>query len=127
MRPSVILNFERLYLLAVAIELGRIILDREVLLANPAVLTTRLIVVIATVALVLLTSRRRSKIARVVLTGAFLVGLPVIADALKPSTDSTATALTLAQLGLQAAAFLLLFSQEGRRWFASGEGQSPAS
>jgi len=123
MRPKSMANFEYLYLLAILVEVAHIALQWPLLAGDRAALATRVIAVIVTLGLVLLTSRRRSKIARVLLTLVFVAALPMAAYIFQPGIPVASVIITVTQILLQAVALILLFTPVSRAWF----GQGPAA
>lgn len=120
MRPTSIVNFERLYLTAIALEGLHIALQGAMLVKTPAALAIRLFSVAISLLLVFLAARRGSGVARLLLTVLFLVGLPVVSYIFGPGVPSLSVVITLLQVALQAAALALLFTPSSREWFARG-------
>lgn len=131
--PRSIVNFERLYLLTLVIGAVHAALQWPTLTAMSSpglVLSVQLITFCITLLLVLLVSRRRSKIARIVLVAAFLIGLPTVADFFRSGIFGAGIWVLVAQLALQVVALALLFAPDSRRWFDHGtdsEGLSPSA
>lgn len=119
MRPKSIVSFERLYLLAIAIEVVRFALEWPRLLhATASDQWVRVASIVVSLLLVLLASRRRRRIAGLVLAALFVIGLPMIAAIFQPGTDLLSSVSIGLQVLLQAAALALLFRPDSRAWFA---------
>lgn len=126
-RPRSIASFERLYLLAIAMEVADILLDWPSLQSSASQLAVRIASVLASLLLVLLASRRRRRVAGLVLAALFVIGLPMVANALQPGIPLEASALILVQIMLQAIALVCLFAPASRTWFAAEQCESTAS
>lgn len=119
MRPSSITAFERLYLVAILIEVARIGAQWPLLLQSSGLaLWGRILAVGVSLLFLALASRRRGW-AALVLGGLFLFGLPMAAGIFSPGYDPLTAAVTIAQLALQAIALALLLRPDSRDWFAS--------
>ena len=119
MRPKSIVLFERLYLAAIAIEVVRFAIEWPLLLrASASDQWVRVAAIGVSLLLVLLTSRRRRRMAGLVLAGLFVIGLPMVAELFRPGVAPTIAVAVAAQLLLQAVALVLLFRPESRAWFA---------
>ena len=117
-RPRSILMFERLYLLAIVMEFTDIMLDLSSAPPLVSQLWVRIAAVLVSLLLVLLASRRRQRIAGLILAALFVVGLPMVATALQPGEPLEASVLVLVQIALQAVALLFLFKPASREWLA---------
>lgn len=127
-RPQSIVVFERLYLLAIVMEVADILLNVAAMPSSQ--LRLRMAAVVISALLVLLTSRRRQRTAGFILSALFVIGFPMVAGALQPSVPLEASLLILIQVALQAAALIFLFRPTSREWFAQArvsEGKSVAS
>ena len=119
MRPKSIMLFERLYLAAIAIEVVRFAIEWPRLLhAAASDQWVRVASIAVSLLLVLLTSRRRRRVAGLVLAALFVIGLPMVAAIFQPGTDPASSVSIGLQVLLQAAALLLLFRPDSRAWFA---------
>ena len=128
MRPRSIVNFERLYLLAIGIEAARVALDWPLLTQSSASEAwVRVASIVVSLLLVLLTSRRRKRAAGIVLAALFAIGLPMVATALQPDVALSSAATVLIQVALQAIALVLLFLPASRAWFATPPAPDTAS
>ena len=119
MRPRSIVLFERLYLLAIAIEIARAAGDWPLLMQTSSPdIWVRLASILASLLLVLLASRRRHRWAGLVLGALFVIGLPMVTMVLQPSTPFETSAVIVVQIVLQAAALAFLIAPTSRAWFA---------
>lgn len=127
MRPRSIILFERLYLAAIAIEVGRVAIEWPLLLqASASDRWVRVASIGLSVVLVLLTSRRRRRVAGLILAALFVIGLPMVASVFQPGVDAATLIAVAVQLVLQAVAIALLFRPPSLRWFA-GTDEAPAA
>ena len=127
MRPRSIILFERLYLLAIAIEVGRVAIEWPLLLqASASDHWVRVASIGLSLLLVLLTSRRRKRIAGIVLAALFVIGLPMISTVFQPGMAMSSAAIIMVQIALQAVALALMFTPASRAWFA-GRDEAPAA
>lgn len=118
MRPRSIILFERLYLAAIAIEVGRVAIEWPLLLqASASDRWVRVAAIGVSLLLLLLTSRRRKRIAGIVLAALFVIGLPMISTVFQPGIALSNAAIVVVQIGLQAVALALLFTPGSRAWF----------
>lgn len=123
MRPASIVWFERLFLVTLAIGAVNATLQLEALTAVASLAVVALIQLVTfgvTLLLVLLISRRRSKIAAIILAAAFLVGLPTAIGLLQSNAAPQVLAATIVQLVLQIVALGLLLRPESRAWLQAG-------
>jgi hypothetical protein len=133
MRPRSIINFERLYLLAILIGAIHTAVQWPALTATASptsVLLVQLFTFGVTLLLVVFVSRRRSKVARVLLVAAFLVGLPMLGEVFKSGVFGGTFWVLVGQVILQAVALALLFTPPSRAWFArdaAAEGGLPGA
>ncbi len=119
MRPRTIVRFERLYLLAIAIEIARAAGDWPQLMQTSSPdLWVRLASILVSLLLVLLASRRRHRWAGLALGALFVIGLPMVTTVLQPGTPFETSAVMVAQIVLQALALVFLLSPASRAWFA---------
>lgn len=119
MRPRSILLFERLYLLAIAIEIARAAGDwPQLMQASSPDGWVRLASILVSLTLVLLASRRRRRWAGLALGALFVVGLPMVTMVLQPGTPFETSAVIVAQVVLQAVALAYLIAPASRAWFA---------
>ncbi len=120
MRPKSILAFERLYLLAILIELARVGAQwPQLMQPSGAVLLGRILGAGVSLLLLLLASRRGRAWAALLLGGLFLFGLPMAAGLFGAGNEPLTAAVTGGQLALQGVALALLLRLESREWFAS--------
>lgn len=122
-RPTSIVRFERLYLVTLLLGAVHTVVRWPALVAasSPGVaLVTQLVTFGLTLILVLLVARRRSRIARIILVAAFLIGLPIAVEVLATGVFGLGSWVVVAQIILQALALLLLFRPESRAWLAPG-------
>lgn len=127
MRPRSIMLFERLYLLAIAIDIARVAGDLPLLMrASSSDGWIRVVSVLASLLLVLLASRRRHRWAGLILGALFVIGLPMVATVLQPGTPFEASAVIVAQVVLQAAALAFLIAPASRAWFAGSSATETA-
>ena len=127
MRPKSIVNFERLYLAAIAVEVGRVAIEWPLLLqASASDQWVRVAAIGITLLLVFLTSRRRSRVAGLILAALFVIGLPMVATIFQPGVSPAISVAVGAQLVLQAVALALLFTPASRAWF-DGKDEAPAA
>ena len=118
MRPKSIIAFERLYLLAIFIELVRIGMQWPLLVKSSGVdLWGRVLAVGLSLLFLLLASRRRHWWAALVLAGFFVFGLPMAGYVFKPGTAASTAATIILQLALQAAAIVMMITAASREWF----------
>ncbi|MFC3712446.1 hypothetical protein ACFOMD_07690 [Sphingoaurantiacus capsulatus] len=118
MRPKTIMLFEQLYLLAILVEVVRIALQWQLAASAPADVWIRIAAVVISLALVLLASRARKRIAGIVLAALFVIGLPTVATVFQAGLDTASKAFIVVQVVLQAAAILLFFAPASRAWYA---------
>lgn len=127
MRPRSIILFELLYLAAIAIEVGRVAIEWPLLLQSSASdQWVRLASIGVSLLLVLLTARRRGRMAGLILAALFVIGLPMVATVFQPGADPATSVAVAVQLLLQAAALALLFKPASRAWFAARD-EAPAA
>lgn len=123
MRPKAVVTFERLYLLTLAIGAVHTARLWPALTANTApgtLLVIQLVTFGLTVLLVLLTSRRRSRIAAIILLATFLIGLPVALGQLGALVrDGISAVILVLQLLLQTVALIMLVTPSSRAWLWS--------
>ena len=117
MRPRSIVRFERLYLLAIAIEIGRAAGDWP-LLTQTSDRWVRLGSIVVSLVLVLLATRRRRRWAGLVLGALFIIGLTMVTPVLQPGTPFETSVVIVAQILLQAVALAFLIAPASRAWFA---------
>jgi uncharacterized membrane protein len=131
MRPTSIVRFEWLSLLALGIGLVMAVLswDQSVAVARSGGMGTGFVILVQAFSLavplllILLVSRRASVIAKWVLIVLFLGGLAVMAASPKMTfAEGPLFLVQIAQILLQAIAIALLFTEESRRWFRGGRG-----
>ncbi|MDB5682386.1 MAG: hypothetical protein JWM75_84 [Sphingomonas bacterium] len=120
MRPRQILYFERAYLLSLAIAVVSLFLYWDALqaVASPILLVGASVVLMGVmVTLVLLTSRRRSAVAKwllvVLTTIGIVMALPSVGGSLSAGIGGW---LSIGQTLLQLAAMILLFTRAARAW-----------
>lgn len=135
MRPTSIVRFEWLSLLALVIGLVMAVLSwsqslavaRSAGLGKGSVLLVQAFSVAVPLLLILLVSRRASVIAKWILIVMFLGGLAMIFASPKITLASGPHFLVqIAQIMMQAVAIVLLFTEESRRWFRSGVASPPS-
>ena len=118
MRPRSIVLFERLYLLAITIEIARAASDWPQLTQTSSPdRWVRLASILVSLLLVLLASRRRRRWAGLILGALFVIGLPMVTTVLQPGTLFETSAVIVAQILLQAAALAFLIAPASRAWF----------
>ncbi len=120
MRPGSIVNFERLYLLTLLIGAINVVIQWPVLVATtpvPTLLAIQAATFGITLLLVMLVSRRRNKLARLLLVAAFLIGLSQVTALFQAAQLDLASVIIAVQLLLQVAALALLFAPASRAWF----------
>ena len=121
MRPRSIVRFERLYLLAIAIEIARAAGDWPQLMQTSSPdAWVRLASILVSLLLVLLASRWRRRWAGLALGALFVIGLPMVTTVLQPRTPLETSAVIAAQILLQAVALAFLIAPASRAWLASG-------
>lgn len=123
MRPQVIVNFERLMFLSIALSAVEIAMIAA-LGAGAAlwVLGVSALLIAVSVALVLLISRRGSQIAKWALVLLTLLGAGGAVVALGDDSPFDLTeALTMLALVLQIVAVAMLFGSGAKTWFAQGD------
>lgn len=117
-RPQTIVRFERLYLLAIAIEVARILADWPALMRSSSPdIWLRVAAVLLSVALVLLASRLRNRGAAIILAALFAIGLPMVSSVLSSGLGFEASLAVLVQVLLQLVALVSLFMPASRAWF----------
>ena len=127
MRPKSIVYFEWLYLAAIAIEAVRVAIEWPLLLqASASDQWVRVVSVAVSLLLVLLTARRRSRVAGLILAALFAIGLPMVATVFQAGIDLATSAAIVAQLALQAVALAQLFRPASRAWFDGRDETSAA-
>jgi NADH:ubiquinone oxidoreductase subunit K len=129
MRPKTILWFETLYLGSLAIAVVKIAVEwRETRAALPThfILAVLAFSLILTTALVLLVSRRRSRVAKWVMAVLYALGLTAYLPIFRTGVDSAGTAADIGLGVMQVAALVLLFSPSARAWL-SAEREADAS
>lgn len=127
MRPRSIALFERLYLLAIAIEIARAAGDwPQLMLTSSPDRWVRIASILVSLLLVLLASRRRHRWAGLVLGALFVIGLPMVATVLQPGLPFETSAVVLAQVLLQAIALGFLVAPASRAWFAGSAANETA-
>ena len=121
MRPKAIVTFEQLFLLSIGMSVAQLALFAFEGDVGAGVLGLGAFLAALPVVLVLLTSRKRSNLARWVLVVLTLFGIYSAAVGLGEGEPVDAAAMIgWAALALQAAAVALLFAPSAGRWF-SGE------
>ncbi len=119
MRPLSITAFERLYLVAILIEVVRIGAEWPLLMQSSGLmLWGRVLAAGVSLLFLLLASRRGHLWAALVLGGVFLFGLPMALGIFTGDQASLTLAVTAAQLLLQGVALVLVLRPESRAWFA---------
>ena len=119
-QPRSIMLFERLYLLAIAIELVRIAQQWPLLVqSSGSDFWGRIVAVALSLLLLLFASRRRKRGAGLMLAALFVIGLPMISYVLDPGMDPLNVGITVVQLALQGVALGLMFTPSSRSWFAA--------
>lgn len=119
MRPRSIMLFERLYLLAIAIEMVRAASDwPQLVQPSSPDRWVRPASILVSLLLVLLASRRRHRWAGLVLGALFVIGLPMVATVLRPGQLLETSAVIVMQVVLQALALAFLIAPASRAWFA---------
>lgn len=127
MRPRSIALFERLYLLAIAIEIARTVSDwPQLMLTSSPDRWVRIASILVSLLLVLLASRRRHRWAGIVLGALFVIGLPMVTTVLQPGTPFETSAVIVAQILLQAVALAFLVAPASRAWFAGSAANETA-
>lgn len=118
MRPKSIIAFERLYLLAILIEVARIAQQWPLLTQlSGADLWGRILAVGLSLLFLLLASRRHRWWAALVLAGLFVFGLPMVGYVFSPGYDPLTAGIILLQIALQAVALILMLTPDSRAWF----------
>lgn len=121
MRPKTIMWFEQLYLLAILIEMVRIALQWQLLTqSSSGDIWVRVAAVAISVLLVVLASRRRKRIAGLLLAALFVIGLPIVATLFQPGVDMATSTFIVIQVVLQAVAIAMFFAPASRAWYAAG-------
>lgn len=118
-RPKTIVAFETLYLATLLLGLIQTIAhwNEMVAVISPAsAVAVQMFVFGVTLTLVLLVSRRRSRIAMWIMIGLFLLGLPVMAGLLRAGLLIGWPLANLASMVTQIVALALLFSRSARHW-----------
>ena len=119
MRPRSIMLFERLYLLAIAIEIARAANDWPQLMQTSSPdRWVRPASILVSLLLVLLASRRRHRWAGLVLGALFVIGLPMVTTVLRPGQLLETSAVIVAEVLLQAMALAFFIAPASRAWFA---------
>jgi RsiW-degrading membrane proteinase PrsW (M82 family) len=119
-RPVHIVWFERIIFVTLALGMLNTALTWQQLTAvsGPTLLLFVQGVILAVmVTLTLLISRRHSKIAKWVMVGLFLLGLPMFLSSLAAGQHRGVAVIVAAQVIGQAVAYGLLFTSSSRRWF----------
>lgn len=131
MRPRSIVLFEQLYLVAIAIEVGRTVFDWPLLVQSTAAdIGVRLATILVSLLLVFLAARRRRRFAALILAALFFIGLPMVATVLRPGLPLETAAVIALQVLLQAVALVQLARPASRAWLADGpaaEAADPSS
>ena len=123
MRPKAIVTFEQLFLLSIGLSVAQLALFAFEGDVGAGVLWIGAAIVLLSVVLVLLTSRKRSNLARWVLVVLTLFGIASAGVGIGEGEPTDAAAMIgWAALALQAAAVAVLFAPAAGRWF-SGEDQ----
>jgi hypothetical protein len=132
MRPQSIVNFERLYLLAIVIGVitGVVTHDKSVadmakMHINPSAVTwIQVIFTVIGLLLLYFIARRASVVAKWILTVLYLLGLLGFLVAIpKLMEGGTLPAiLQVATIALEGVAIYFLFRPDARAWFADGRG-----
>ena len=137
MRPKPIVYFEWLYLATLLMGVVQSYLNWDRLLvvmakvsSNPSfiILVTQVLTFALIITLVLIISRRRSKVAMWIMIVLFVLGLPTVIRTLTSSAAAIgaisplSTLITIVQMAGQLAAFGLLFTPAARRWMNRQEG-----
>jgi len=124
MRPKTIVMFEQFYLLAILIEVVRIALQWQLLTqsSSPDV-WLRIAAVAISLLLVVLASRRRKRVAGLLLAALFVIGLPVVTSLFQPGVDTATAAFIVIQLLLQRVAIAMFLAPASRAWY---RGDAPA-
>lgn len=128
MRPSAIVIFERLFLLSIVISTVQLALqanEQVGVVGSPmGAIVLGAVVILFSVALVLLASRRRSNVARWVLAVLTGIGVAVtLYDVISGAQLGLTGLLGLLAIGLQVAAVAMLFSPGGAGWFRRAAGR----
>lgn len=124
-RPKSIIWFERLYLLAIAIEIVRIAIDAPLLMQALGVdLWVRIGGVGLSLLLLLLASRRGKRSTGLLLGALFVIGLPMVTQAFAPGMSPVNVAAIIAQLLLQTVALAMMLAPSSRAWFATPAAES---
>ena len=126
MRPNAIVTFERLMLLSILLSTMQLILQSGIGIGNLGPTFELGLgggVLLLSVVLVLLVSRRRSNAARWVLAGLTVLGLAGVGIAVGGLLRAgggfgVTTWLDLAAVATQTAAVAMLFTQQAREWFS---------
>ena len=122
-RPMEINWFERIILATLVLGVFNSWLNWPQLsakLGNPALLIIAQLVTAAIIlSLTLLTSRRRSNVAKWISIGMFVLGLPLWLRQVAGGLPTGSMIISWTQVVLQVVAFALLFTAASRRWFKS--------
>lgn len=119
-RPNGVVWFERIIIATLALGLLNIWLawPKVAAVRGPAfLLTTQLLTLAVLLALALFISRRRSNIAKWIMVGLFVLGLPIVFQQGASGQSHGALPITLIQIIGQVVAYALLFTPASRRWF----------
>jgi hypothetical protein len=121
MRPVGIVGFERLFILSLLIGIVQCVLgwnDAVVVIGSAAVvLTIEILIGILALLLVFFISRRRSNVAKWIMIGIFLIGLPGLFHLLIWRPVNVSVLLSVIQVVLEGIALGLLFNPSARSWF----------
>ena len=121
MRPRSIVAFECLALLSVFFGAVQDALGWQGLVAKAGsvamVLAIQIITFAIIILLVLLVSRRRSRIAKWVLIISFVIGLVPFVQLLRSGQFTGSAIISIVQAALQGIAIVLLFTRDARPWF----------
>ena len=121
MRPKTIVAFERIYLLTLLIGVFQAIIGwrQAIALASPGfVVTIQAVAFGLILALVLWVSRGRSKVAKWIMVGLFVLGLPGTFVSFRSGMTLGWPILTLSQTIMQVVALGLLFTPSARAWLS---------
>ncbi len=119
MRPSAIVNFERLFLASILLGVVGLFLFSAPGAGFPLL---EIVVLVVALVLVLLVSRKRSNPVRWILSAITVLGLPLLLYPLvNGEVLDTALGLSLVSSALQLGAVALLWTRASRDWFAGDD------
>ena len=126
-RPKSIIWFERLYLGSLAVSVAIMAMGWDATGQIPLVylLLALLLGLVLPAVLVLLVSRRRSRVAKWVLIILFAIGLASNVAGYNPNGDTRLNVAAMIITAMQMLALALLFTGPARAWLAGKDGTGP--